>query len=207
MAPAPEFERVTADTIIWHAYDPSVKADLFSTAISTSQGTFVVDPIPLAQPALRNLRQLCQLAGVVLTNSNHRRAAAQFAEYFSTPLFAHCDSFPDESPAEFNELADGDQLSDGLRVIELRGAAPGEIALHHSRNGGTIIVGDALINFEPDGLALLPAKYCSNEKEMRQSLLKLLDHNTERIFFAHGQPIISGATARLRRLLDAESAG
>src|ERR1700716_2679961 len=104
MASALELERVTADVFLWHAYDPSIKADLFSTAILTSRGTFVVDPIPLRASALRDLRQLGHLAGIVVTSSNHQRAATQFAERFSTPLFAHRDSFPDERPRVFNEL-------------------------------------------------------------------------------------------------------
>jgi glyoxylase-like metal-dependent hydrolase (beta-lactamase superfamily II) len=202
MAPAVELERVTANVMIWRAYDSSVKADLFSTAILSPHGNFVIDPIPLTEPALRNLRQIGELAGIIVTNSNHQRASSQFAERFSAPLFAHSDSFPNEKPLKYNELADGDQLGPALTAIALDGAAPGEIALYHSPNGGTLIVGDALINFEPYGFTFLPGKYCSDEKEMRRSLLKLVDREAERIFFAHGLPITSNATARLRRLLD-----
>ena len=110
MSPTVEIEPVTPNLMIWHAYDPSVKADLFSTAILTPHGNFLIDPIPLAKSALRNLRQIGQLAGIVVTNSNHQRASTQFAERFSVPLFAHRDSFPNEQPLKFNELADGDQL-------------------------------------------------------------------------------------------------
>jgi len=87
-------------------------------------------------------------------------------------------------------------------VIAIEGAAPGEIVLHYASNGGTLIVGDALINFEPYGFTFLPGKYCSNEKEMRRSLRKLLDYKAERILFAHGTPILSGASDRLQKLLD-----
>jgi glyoxylase-like metal-dependent hydrolase (beta-lactamase superfamily II) len=64
-----------------------------------------------------------------------------------------------------------------------------------------MIVGDALINLEPYGFTFLPGKYCSNEKEMRRSLQKLLDYKAERILFAHGTPILSGVSDRLRDLL------
>jgi glyoxylase-like metal-dependent hydrolase (beta-lactamase superfamily II) len=66
-------------------------------------------------------------------------------------------------------------------------------------------VGDALINFEPHGFTLLPAKYCSNQKQLLRSLRKLLDYKAERILFAHGTPVLSGAGERLRGLLDAPS--
>jgi glyoxylase-like metal-dependent hydrolase (beta-lactamase superfamily II) len=104
-------------------------------------------------------------------------------------------------PRLFREVADGSEICDELRVIGIEGAAPGEIILHYAPGGGTLIIGDALINFEPYGFTFLPNKYCSREKEMRRSLRKLLDYKTERILFAHGTPILSGASDRLQRLL------
>ena len=86
-------------------------------------------------------------------------------------------------------------------MIAIEGAGPGEIALYYPADNGTLILGDALINFEPYGFTFLPRKYCSNEKEMRQSLRKLLDYKAERMLFAHGMPILSGASERLRGLL------
>jgi glyoxylase-like metal-dependent hydrolase (beta-lactamase superfamily II) len=67
-------------------------------------------------------------------------------------------------------------------------------------DGGTVIVGDALINFEPYGFTFLPAKYCSNQKQMLRSLRRLLDYKAKRMLFAHGTPILSGTTERLQAL-------
>jgi hypothetical protein len=69
-------------------------------------------------------------------------------------------------------------------------------------HGGSIIVGDALIHFDPYGFTFLPAKYCTNHKEMRHSLRKLLHYRAERMFFAHGTPILSKAGERLKHLLN-----
>jgi glyoxylase-like metal-dependent hydrolase (beta-lactamase superfamily II) len=87
-------------------------------------------------------------------------------------------------------------------VIGIEGAGEGETALHYDRDGGTFIIGDALINFEPYGFTFLPAKYCSNQKQMRRSLRKLLAYKAERMLFAHGTPILSGASERLQGLLN-----
>jgi glyoxylase-like metal-dependent hydrolase (beta-lactamase superfamily II) len=64
-----------------------------------------------------------------------------------------------------------------------------------------VIVGDALINFEPHGFDLLPPKYCTNQKRMIRSLRRLLDLDFKRIFFAHGNPIVTRARDRLASLL------
>ena len=71
---------------------------------------------------------------------------------------------------------------------------------------GTTNFGDALINFGAHGFSLLPAKYCSNPRRMRASLQTLSRLRFERMLFAHGTPILSGAAARLRNLLDPSAA-
>jgi glyoxylase-like metal-dependent hydrolase (beta-lactamase superfamily II) len=139
-----------------------------------------------------------------VTNSNHHRASAKSAGEPSVLVVARGESFPDGPPCGFKRVADGEEICDGLGVISIEGAAPGEIALHYAPDGGTMIVGDALINFEPYGFTFLPGKYCTNEKEMHRSLRKLLDYKAERILFAHGTPILSGASDQLHRLLDSD---
>lgn len=89
----------------------------------------------------------------------------------------------------------------GLAAIPIEGAASGEMAFHFADSGGTLVIGDALINFEPYGFTLLPSKYCSNQRQMRGSLRPLLDWPFERLLFAHGSPILSSARARLETLL------
>ena len=204
MRPASDFDRIASNVAIWHGYDPAVKVDLYSTCLLTSDGACLIDPIPLESEALDELVGSARVAGIIVTSSNHDRASAQFAEKFSVPIFARRDAFPDKTPDEFTSVADGEEICDELRVIGIEGAGPGEIALYHPADNGTLIVGDALINFEPYGFTFLPGKYCSNEKEMRQSLRKLLDYKAERMLFAHGMPILSGARDRLQRLLDSD---
>ncbi len=202
MVAAAELVQLPPSLFLWQAYDPAVKADLFSSAIATASGIYLVDPIPLADAALAELPGT--VTGIIVTNSNHCRAVAQFAEKFSVPILARAGSLPGEGPVNFEAVADGDKISDELQVIEIDGAVAGEIALFHAPSGGALIVGDALINFEPYGFTLLPAKYCVSQKEMRRSLRKLLGYKAERMLFAHGPPILSRAGERLQRLLDVD---
>ena len=200
---ADELCRFGSDLFLWQAYDPKVKADLFSSGLVTPAGVLIVDPIPLIESALDELRQIGAIAGIILTNSNHVRASQEFARRFSAPLFAHRDSLG-EDKCPFTEVGDGDRICAAVDVIAIDGAVPGEIALHYPSNNGTLIVGDALINFERRGFSLLPKKYCLDEREMSRSLRKLLDVKSERMLFAHGTPILSGATNRLHQLLDVD---
>jgi glyoxylase-like metal-dependent hydrolase (beta-lactamase superfamily II) len=191
-----EFCRVSTAFAIWYTYNPTVKADLFSTAFAARNELTLVDPIALPAPYRTELDSLGRVANIIVTNANHLRDTLNFSS--SASIFA---------PSELNaELPHNQALSDGLqigpfRAIEIDGAADGEFALHHPDDGGTLIVGDALINFEPHGFALLPQKYCTNQKRMIRSLCRLLDLDFIRIFFAHGNPIVVRARERLASLL------
>jgi len=191
-----EFCRVSTAFAIWYTYDPTIKADLFSTAVVARNELAVVDPIALPAPRRNQLNSLGRVAIIVVTNANHLRDTVNFSR--SASIFA---------PSELNaELTDYYALSDGLqlgpfRAIKIDGAADGEFALYHPDDGGTLIVGDALINFEPHGFDLLPQKYCTNQKLMVRSLRRLLGLDFNRVFFAHGIPIVTRARERLASLL------
>ena len=197
-----DFDRIASNIAIWHDYDSSVKAELYSTCLRMSGGAYFIDPIPLQSEVFSELIGSNSVAGIIVTNSNHHRSLEKFAEEYSVPIFARGEAFPHKLPLQFRSVADGDKIYEELTVIALEGAADGEIALHYAPDGGTFIIGDALINFEPYGFTFLPAKYCSNQKEMRRSLRKLLAYKAERMLFAHGLPILSAASERLRGLLE-----
>jgi glyoxylase-like metal-dependent hydrolase (beta-lactamase superfamily II) len=194
-----EFARISPGYALWHTYDRSLKTELFSTALVAGNELTVIDPIALPFAHQTELESLGRVAKVVITNANHARDAATFAHCYSAPIFA-----PPELSAEFpnsHSLQDAHAIG-RLRVIRIEGAAEGEFALYHRDDAGTLIVGDALINFDPHGFTLLPRKYCTNQKQMIRSLRKLLDLDFARIFFAHGNPIMIRARERLESLLN-----
>jgi len=202
MPRAQEVDEVAPGIFVWQVYDSKVKADLFSTALKTEAGTWVADPIPLASDALRIFRaNHPKTAGIFVTNSNHARTAAEFARNFAVPLYVHNELRGRRDFLHATGVQDGEAFSQSLTAIAIDGGPAGEMALHHSANGGTMVVGDALINFEPHGFGLLPAKYCLDSKVMRRSLEKILDYAFERMLFAHGTPILFSAHARLEQLL------
>ena len=183
MSSAAEIESVGPGLWIWRAYDPAVKAELFSSAIAIRGALYLIDPIPLEPEAVAALTKLESIAGIIITNENHKRAADRFADRFQVSIYER--GF----------------TAQGLVAVAIDGAPAGEVAVYCEADDGTLIVGDALINFEPYGFALLPEKYCSDRKRMGESLSNLLDYSFERLLFAHGTPILSGARRRLEQLL------
>lgn len=200
MIAADEWHPLGPRLAIWHAYDPAVKAELFSTAIICTRGLLLIDPIPLSDPAADELLALAPVGGIIVTNANHWRASADWAKKLNVAVRGHA-SLADKAECPFESVKEGEKILDSAEVIAIAGAAPGEIALHLPDNDGSLILGDALIHFAPYGFTFLPAKYCTNHKEMRRSLRALLNYKSERMLFAHGLPILSKAQTRLEHLL------
>lgn len=197
----PEIHRLSHNLCVWRTHDPTIETELFSSAALVGSRLLLIDPIALSADQLHEISQPGPVAGVIVTNANQHPSAADYADRFDVPIFANPAAFPDSKPSRLGEIARGVAFAGDLGVIEIEGAAPGEIALYLPANGGTLIVGDALINFEQYGFTLLPRRYCQNHKKMRVSLCQLLTKPAEPMLFAHGTPILSEASSRLRQLL------
>ena len=205
MRSEPELDRVCDTLVSWHQYAPDVKADLFSTAVISGGEAYAVDPIAVDTERLRTIVAPAAIAGVVVTNENHARAAVDVAAAFGVPIHAAAATRQAINLPPGPELLDGEEFAPGLTAVAIGGAPAGEVAIHLNLEGGSLIIGDALINMGSYGFALLPAKYCSNQKQMRRSLRKLLDYEFERIVFAHGVPVVVEAKRRLAHLLEAST--
>lgn len=195
---ADEFQTVRADLLFWQAYGPAVKCDLSSSARICDGQLIFIDPIPLAAEALEEMAGLGTPAAIILTSGNHARAAETFRKRFSIPIHAHAGAVAELGLAVDGLLEEGKGAPGGLEVLEIPGAATGEIALIA---GGVAHVGDAVINLEPMGFSLLPEKYCRDADLMRESLGKLLRFDFELLTFAHGLPLVSHARRRFEQLL------
>jgi len=159
----------------WHAYDPACKAELWSTCFTSPQRTVLFDPINWPKDSPLPASPI----HIVRTNGNHDRACASLAGQTKGGI--------SQDVPEFT-------------AIPLPGAGEGETAYFHSPTG-SLVVGDALIHLAPQGLMPLPDKYCTDPAGLKISLGKLLDLPVQRIFFAHGHPILQDGLRRIRSLL------
>lgn len=198
-AMADEVQRVSDSLYFWQAYEPAVKVDLSCCAVRGSEGWILIDPIPLARGALAELLEEVRPTCIVLTSGNHERAAAVYRERLGLPVLAHADAVPELTLPIERTLQEGDSVAGDLTVLELPGAAAGEIALLSSAG---LHVGDALIHLEPHGLTFLPEKYCSDERKLRDSVRKLLKVEFSLMTFAHGLPLLNRARQNLAQLFE-----
>src|SRR5436853_3172659 len=84
----PEFHQLSQRLWVWRRYDPAIKTELFSTALQTAAGVYLVDPTPLTECQLRSLFETTSASGVIITNANHARSAVEFSQRLSIPVFA-----------------------------------------------------------------------------------------------------------------------
>lgn len=196
MKPVLEFSTIRPGLFHWQGYETEVKCDCSSTAIVTPDGLIFIDPIPLAEEALQELiaESGSMPASIVLTSGNHQRESLAFAKKFGIPIIA-----PEEAGEEIiadQHFVAGEKVT-GMDSVALPGFGPGETAFLYD---GVLILGDALINLEPEALRLLPEKYCLDKKAAHRSLEVLKSLKPEIICFAHGNPIVQDASRRLNAL-------
>ena len=136
--------------------------------------------IPQLLPRNPNTKPPPSPVQIVRTNANHDRACEALASQTLGKITAQ--------PREFSP-------------IPLPGAGEGETAFFHPSTR-TLVVGDALIHLFPQPLMPLPEKYCTNPTQLKSSLSQLFSYPIERIFFAHGAPILQDGCIKLRSLLE-----
>jgi hypothetical protein len=199
MPVAETIHEVVHNMWMWHAYDPSVKADLSSFALRTDYGLIIVDPILLSEEGMLVLREASPWAAIVLTNGNHARASLEFKRRSGVPIFAHPDAARElEIPVdEFLKI--GGRVGGNLELLDLQGAGSGEVALYHP--AGSIHFGDAVVNLESTGLDFLPEKYCSSQSRLKTSMQALQGRRVDIMTFAHGLPIVTDTQSRFDALV------
>jgi glyoxylase-like metal-dependent hydrolase (beta-lactamase superfamily II) len=190
---AASFAEIAPGIFRWAAFSPFHKVELTSHAVLAESGLLIFDPLPLAEPEAVRRRTGEVQTSLVLTNGNHERAAAAWASLCGAVPVSRV---PGLFPAELGVAEWTDQH--GWRAVPLAGGAPGETLFLH--DGLSLAVfGDAVVNLPERQLELLPDKYCTDPAALRASLKDLPPF--ERSVFAHGQPLLSGAAAKIAALL------
>jgi hypothetical protein len=103
-------------------------------AVSTEDGTVLIDPPDPGEDGWLTIDLLEPFAGVWLTNRNHSRAAAAFRDRYGLTVWAHqADADRLEAGAD-RTLQGRDTIAGGVEVVPVPGKSPGGRA--YRRHGG-----------------------------------------------------------------------
>ena len=148
----------------------------------------------------QELLALAPLRAILLTNGNHVRETLELRQRHHVPIVTAPDTRRDIAELKPDVVLLPNELLYGIAAIPIPGATPGETAFYHP--SGVMILGDAVIHTNLErGLELLPDKYCTDAKQNRASLQKLLSFDFHTLTFAHGAPITTHAKEKLSALL------
>jgi hypothetical protein len=176
------------------------RIDFLSTAhaIAGPEGVVLIDPLPLAPPALARLGDV---TAICLTAGTHQRSAWRYrrelgAEVWAPALSRLIDEEPDVRYSE------GDHLPGGLRAVFTPGAGTTQHTFLLDQGGGVAFVPDLFANVPGRGLMIVGEEYMPDPAEARRSIRKLLDLPFAVLCLDHGAPITNDPKAAISGLLE-----
>jgi hypothetical protein len=208
----PEHSTPWSGCDVWRVYDEQVRAEMscLATHETDEDRRLIIDPLLDVVPEIMRLVEGSPMLTVILTNANHERGVHLLSEtcrVHNQPyrIFAPISGAEDAYENLDQSWIDlqSEPLPEPFRSLPLPGFGPGETAVYDPRDGGTLHLGDALINLPKYGFTFLPEKYCVDFPAGCQALRRLLSEPFERMTFAHGAPLTENANQRLKNILDA----
>jgi glyoxylase-like metal-dependent hydrolase (beta-lactamase superfamily II) len=167
---------IVRDVQTWSVFSERTGYAFNGYAVSTEEGTLLIDPPDAGEDGWLTVDLLEPFAGVWLTNRNRSRAAAAFRERYGLSVWAH-EADADRLEVGANKTVAGPTTIAGeIEIVPVPGKSPGEIAFYLPRSG-------ALIVWRPgDWRPARRALDLSGRSDRRQG----------------GAPALGGASARLR---------
>jgi glyoxylase-like metal-dependent hydrolase (beta-lactamase superfamily II) len=195
-AVARSLEEIEPGLFHWHVKDERIGGYTSAAhALSTDDGTVLIDPLPLADDALA---QLEPVEAIVLTAACHQRSSWRYRKRFGVPVWLPEGSREtDEEPSA--RYAVGTLLPGGLEPVH----TPGPELPHYSlleRTRAVLFCSD-LVGGGPDGLELVPPEFHDDPEETRRSVERLLALPFELFCLDHGLPVRDDPKALLRLAL------
>jgi glyoxylase-like metal-dependent hydrolase (beta-lactamase superfamily II) len=196
---------IVRDVQTWSVFSDKKGYAFNGYAVSTEDGTVLVDPPDPGEDGWLTVDLLEPFAGVWLTNRNHSRAAAAFRERYGLTVWAHeADAGRLEAGADQTVTA-GTSIAGDIEIVPVPGKSPGEIAFHLPRSGA-LIVGDLVIGVPPGELSTYPDEVIDDKAALHRSAARLLEYDFDALLLCDGQPLPSGGKEKLREFLESEKA-
>ncbi len=190
---ADRVEEVVRGVWTWSVHDDRIDFVSASYAVSTEQGTVLIDPLPLADEPMK---EVGDVSAICLTTSSHQRSSWRLRRQLGVNVWApalarEVEEEPDERYAE------DDMLPAELRPVFTPGAGTTQHTLLLARDGGIAFVPDLLV-LPPGGeLMLIPEQYAHDVEQARESVRKLLDLPFSVLCLGHGAPVKDDAKSKM----------
>jgi len=188
------------DLYAWSSFDLERNIDFNSCAWIRPEGNVLIDPLPLSSHDFAHLNSLGGATWIVVTNSDHVRAAKGLAHVVGAKIAgpaAERETFP---IACDRWLSDGEELVPGLQVFEMQGSkTPGELAL--LLEGTTLITGDLVRAHKAGNLMILPDAKLKNRTQAVAAVRRLAAiAGVEAVLVGDGWSIFRDGSSRLQEL-------
>ncbi len=189
------------DLFGWSQFNEERNIDFHSVVWVRPDGNVAVDPLPLSNHDEAHLKQLGGAKWIVITNSDHVRAAAVLGQATGARVAGprgEKDSFPIRCD---RWLADGEEVVPGLTAYEMNGSkTAGELALILDTT--TLITGDLVRAHAGGSLCLLPDPKLRDRGQAIVSVARLAGlGKIDAVLPGDGWPLFRGGTAALREML------
>lgn len=193
---------ILADIFTWSRFSEPHGYDFNGYFIRHPEGNLCIDPVEPSEDMAEALDRF-GATRILLTNRNHSRAANLLRRRTGARTAIHPDDAAharSQNTELDEELRAGDRLGP-LVAIAVPGKSPGEVAFHWSERR-LLIIGDAVIGNPPGRCSLLREAVMDDPPRLRESVRGLLDLDFDILLVGDGVPILRGAKARLRELVE-----
>ena len=188
------------DMYAWSIFDRDRNMDFNSYIWIRPKGNILIDPLALSNYDFDRLNSFGGAAWIIITNSDHIRAAKGIAHVTGAKIAAPLgekETFPIACDCW---LMDGDELVSGLQVFALSGSKTlGELAL--LIEGKTLITGDLIRAPKAGSLTILPDNKLTHTADAVASVRRIAAIDSiETVLVGDGWSIFRNGSDRLKEL-------
>ncbi|HEY9839181.1 MAG: MBL fold metallo-hydrolase [Candidatus Sericytochromatia bacterium] len=151
------------DLFCWSSFDEARNIDFHSYLWVRPEGNVAFDPLALSGHDALHLASLGPLSQILISNSDHVRAATALAAQTGAEIWGPAGESGDFPITCSLWLGQDDEPIEGLKVFALQGSkTPGELAF--LLEGSTLITGDLIRAHQGGKLCLLPDAKLSDKR-------------------------------------------
>ncbi len=189
---------------LWSRWQADRGVFFNSYLVEGPEGAFAVDPLEPDDDGVLPALAAAGVKTIVVTNRDHERASARFAEVLGARVIASEPDAPSLARTPDAVVRDGDTLF-GWEIVVLAGfKTPGEMVLLDAERR-IAISGDAFWGDPAGSLRLMPDEKLADPVRALLSARRLRERNLVHLFVGDGAPAIGNADALLGAMLDARA--